>query len=146
MVVARSATKGGSSPAGTATQIGLVPSIRSIEKCRCDEGTGVGHGDADHILPDGGQGVVAGDPEMIGVLHADPAGAAGGRLSNGNLHGIGGYDKAEAAVAVDDGGGGGLMEDSDDRAGVGPAGLLEADIPDEACYTMRINASEVCAE
>ena len=38
------------------------------------------------------------------------------------------------------------MEDADDGAGVGPAGLLEADIPDEARYTMRIDPAEVCAE
>jgi hypothetical protein len=83
---------------------------------------------------------------MVGILNADPAGAAGGCFSNGDLHGIGGYDKAEAAVAVDDGGGGGLMEDTDGWVRVGSAGLLEADIPDEACDAVRINSAEIRAQ
>jgi hypothetical protein len=40
-----------------------------------DECAGVGHGDADHILFDGLQGMIPGDTKMIGVLNADPTGA-----------------------------------------------------------------------
>jgi hypothetical protein len=38
------------------------------------------------------------------------------------------------------------MQDSEDRARVGPTGLFEADIPDEARYTVRINAAEIRAQ
>src|SRR5579863_5343649 len=114
-------------------------------KGRCDEGACVGHGDTDHLLPDGGQGMVAGNPKVVGVLNADPASAAGGCFSDGDLHGIGGYDKTQAAVAVDDGSGGGLVQDTDGGARVGPPRLLEANIPYQTCYTVRINSAEVCA-
>ena len=38
------------------------------------------------------------------------------------------------------------MEYADSGAGVGPAGLLKPDIPNEACYAVRIDSPEVCAQ
>src|SRR3989441_13354379 len=42
---------------------------------RRDELGGIGHSPADEVAFQGFQDVVAGDAVMIGVLHADPAGA-----------------------------------------------------------------------
>jgi hypothetical protein len=109
--------------------MGLVPRRRSMEKVGATRALALVMAMPIISCRTAAEGMVAGDPEMVGVLNADPAGTAGGCLFDGNLHGEGGYDEAQPAVAVDDCGGGCLVEDADSGAGVGPAGLLKPDIP-----------------
>src|ERR1700754_1654006 len=115
-------------------------------KCGGNEGAGIGHGNADHILLYGLQGMVTGDAKMIGVLYTDPARANFFRFFDSDLHGEGGYDQTQSAVSVDYSGGRSFMNNADIRFCVGSPGFPEANIPDKSCDAVGVDSPKVGAE
>ena len=68
---------------------------------------------------------------MTGVANGDHAHAHFRRLADGDVHGLGSYDGAQAPVGVDAGGGGGLADDADVGPGVDFAPLVTAQVTAE---------------
>ena len=100
VVVAISATKAGSFPAGIATQIGFVPSNRSTEKVGDTNGTCIRQGNTDHIMLQRHHCMITGNTKMITVLYTHPPRTHVLRFVNSNLHGIWGYYQAQATVTI----------------------------------------------
>ena len=103
-LVAASKTKGASSPVGTAIAMGVGAEARLCAKGRQDLGRAAGHANANHVVLQGQHRVVGRHAEVAGVADGDHADADVAGLFDGDVHGLGGDDGAQATVGVDGGG------------------------------------------
>ena len=117
--------------AGTATAMGLVPSRGLGAEGGHHAWRGAGHADADHVVLQGKHGMVGGHPQVAGVTDGNHANAHFPGLANGDVHGLGCHDGAQAPIRVDAGGGGGLADDADGGLRVDFAPLVATQVTSE---------------
>ena len=127
-LVAMSRTKGGSSLVGSGEGDGVGAQAGGAAVGGQHQRPRRSHADADHVVLEGEHGVVAGHAEVTASPHADHAHADLPRLGDGDVHGLGGEDEAQALVAVDGGGGGALPHDAPLGRGVRAAVAVGGDV------------------
>ena len=107
------------------------------------EGSGVGHGDAEHVFLQGHARVVARDAEVVGVPDAAERRPADPRLVDDHPHRLHADGSAQGAVGVDDEGRGGFPADLDRGIGKHQARLQPFDVPAEPAHAVRRDAHRV---
>ena len=143
-VGAMSSTIGGSSPAGMAMQIGLVPSRFSTEP----QGgrwllLPTAKIDADHVVSERHRGIERGGAGMIAHARADPGDALRLGLLDRRLRRKLHHQMADAVVAIDQRGGRPILHDADVGARIVAAGLQPPDVDGQADDAMGVGAAQI---
>src|SRR5439155_11798086 len=89
------------------------------------------------------QDVITGDAVVIGVLHADPAGAEAFGYVHREAVGVRTDDKAEAIVAIDRGRGGCRAQHFDFRPGIDAAQSEHVEITVETGDAVGVDAAQI---
>src|SRR5947209_10687659 len=116
---------------------------RGATERRDDERSCVRHADADQIVLEGHEAVVARDPVVIRIADRDDADRGVPRFSDREIHPLLPDDLAEALTAVNEGGRLGLSDDATLVGRLHRALLEAAHVAPETCDAMRVNPAKV---